>query len=343
MANFTRTPESFEQMVIHSQVAPAWLATVGPCRDVVASTRCRLARNVARYPFPPALKPDEAREVSAKIAHAIHYAELPWQVSSPLSPPERDFLAHLRLVSPEFEGSKPGQALWLDEARAVSVLVLEEDHLRIQSVLPGWCPEEAERHSRTVERTLGATLDYAQTKELGHLTTSITNAGTGCRISGMFHLIGLAHTGRLASVLRAIAEQGVVVRGPFGEHSRAIGHAFQVSRIGLYDSAFAGAAAYLMTEEHAARASVQRTPLRNLVGQAIEFAVKSRELSYADALRVLAWVRWGACEGLLTGDLGPHDIDAWLIELDVWSPPNTQRIGVRRAAWVRTKLEYALA
>jgi protein arginine kinase len=135
----------------------------------------------------------------------------------------------------------------------------------------------------------------------------------------MFHLIGLAQARRLPSVMKALSAKGIVVRGLFGEASRAIGAFVQVSVLGGTREDFVGACEYLLREEREARRSVERSQLQEKAEQARDFALSSRTISLADALRVLAWIRWGASAGLKDFTKSPRAVDATLTTLEIRS------------------------
>ena len=135
----------------------------------------------------------------------------------------------------------------------------------------------------------------------------------------MFHLIGMAQARRLPAVMKALSAQGIAVRGLFGEASRAVGAFVQVSVLGGTREEFVGACEYLMREEREARRSIPLAQVEEKATQARDFAHSSRRLSLADALRILAWVRWASSTGIKGFEKGPRAVDSVLTTLEIRS------------------------
>ena len=154
----------------------------------------------------------------------------------------------------------------------------------------------------------------------------------------MFHLIGLAHERRLPSVIKALAAKGIAVRGLFGESSRAIGAYAQVSVLEKSKSEFAGACDYLLNEERQARRSVGRQTLLDRALQANDFALSMPSISLADAMRVLAWVRWAASDEIPGFERSPREADAVLTTLDIRGTTREEQAGRQRADALRELL-----
>jgi protein arginine kinase len=252
---------------------------------------------------------------------------------------EREHLVGCRLISPDFKWNEPGRALLLDDARAISAMVNEEDHLRLQALTSGWSVQRAETIADEQLRSLGQHLTFAHSPQFGFLAASPYNTGHGTRLSAMFHLIGLAQTRRLPNVLRALADKTITARGLFGESSRAVGAFVQVSVTGGTRSEFVGACEYLIREERTARLAIGSPELSEKVGQAMDYAISARSLSLADALRVLAWLRWGASQDLPSLRMEPRQVDEMLTTFEVRSLLNPEEAGRHRASFLRAALE----
>jgi len=318
---------------------PAWLSDDAPHGDVVLSSRTRLMRNLRGHRFPNKADEAELMDVMHSILAAAREAQ-PWlEVFKGLTNAERDYLVGCRLVSPDFEWTLPGRAFLVDEARSISLMVNEEDHLRIQALSAGWSITNCESAAVACLDALEARLSFAFSPDFGYLSASPFNCGIGRRQSSMFHLIGLAHQRRLPSVIKALAVKGIAVRGLFGESSRAIGAFAQVSVIGGSKSEFSGACEYLLSEERLARRAVGRETLLERAVQAQQFAVGCPTISLADALRVLAWVRWAASEKLDGFTLSTRDVDATLATLELRVPSAGEMSGRQRADSLRAMLQ----
>ncbi|MEW6727458.1 protein arginine kinase [Desulforudis sp. 1088] len=215
----------------------AWMRDGASDGDVVVSSRIRLARALADYPFPHRLTPEAAEEIvhavelavkDRRLAEAVGGLEL--SRAAELSSLERQILVEKHLASPAFfQGPAEGRAIGLSDDESVSIMVNEEDHLRIQVLAPGLQLEQALEKANVVDDALERTLDYAYSESIGYLTACPTNVGTGLRASLMLHLPGLAITGQVRQVLATIGKLGLTVRGLYGEGTEAAGNLFQIS------------------------------------------------------------------------------------------------------------------
>jgi protein arginine kinase len=345
--------EAWKRMVLRSMPPPAWLGKDAPEGDVVVSSRVRFARNLDGIPVPHLASDEELATVRKRVLEAAK--PLDFEVLKHVSEAERDYLIGCRLVSPDFETRGHGRALLLDRDRSVSIMVNEEDHLRIQALTAGWSVETAGRLAEHVLNRLegrpdtGATpfdapkpqsaagLTFARI-DTGYVTASPTNHGEGKRLSALFHLIGLAHAKRLPAVLTALGEMGQVARGIYGEVSRGVGAFIQVSSTTGPLAHFAGAAEYLLREERQARREVPRDQLAEQARAAIEFAIASNQITLADALRVLAWARWAASSEIEGFAFGYRDVDLWVSTLEVRSTHDEAAAARHRASFLRERL-----
>ena len=331
--------ERWKKMVLRSMPPPAWLAPDAPENDVVISTRCRFARNLKGHYFPNHASSNELKAIAQTVKEAGVAIGL--EAFRKLSEAEREYMVGCRLMSPEFNPDEPGRTLMLDEKRAISIMVNEEDHLRIQALHAGWSIATAVAQARDVLLALATRIEFAEAPPWGYLAASPFNAGEGIRLSAMFHLAGLAHTRRLTEVVEALSESDLTARGLFGESSRAVGAFFQVSMTRSDLPRFAGACEYLMREERLARGSIDRNQLDVNVRDAIRFAVVSTELSQVDALRVLAWTRWGIAAGLVSVPL--REVDSILSTLELRNNPDEEAAARDRAGALRARFEHVLS
>ncbi|MFO1010109.1 MAG: ATP--guanido phosphotransferase [Planctomycetota bacterium] len=218
----------------------AWLLPGGPEGDVVVSCRARLARNLAEFPFVTRLDAKRAEELATRAKDALDEAKLDgetiWVAMTEAPPMLRLLLRERHLVSrdlvPSEDGTKaaPGRAVAFGASECVSVMVNEEDHLRLQTMTAGYAIRTAWERARELDRFLEARLPYAVDGEFGYLTGCPTNVGTGLRASVMLHLpaLGLVRS-ELEKVFAAAQRTGLAVRGQYGEGSRAAGDLYQIS------------------------------------------------------------------------------------------------------------------
>lgn len=316
--------------------SPAWLGPDSPQGDVVVSTRFRYARNLRGMPFPHHCTPERATLVCRAVTDAAKAIEL--QPQGKLTDAERDFLLGSRLISSDFEPRKPGRELLLDRSRTLSVMVNEEDHLRIQAMVGGWSPQTARVAADDCLAAFESRLHFAYAEPWGYLTASKYNCGDAGRWSALFHFIGLAHRRRLQPLLKALGSGGVTARGLFGESSRAVGAFFQVSTTRLSLPEFVGACELLLRKEREARADVPRTELRERFRQAVETAESSTELDLREALRILAWVRWASSVGLEGAPESPREVDRSVSTMEVFGTQDPATAARHRAEFVRQQL-----
>ncbi|MBT7163683.1 MAG: ATP--guanido phosphotransferase [Victivallales bacterium] len=210
-----------------------WLVEDSSSGGIAVSSRIRLARNLVGFPFPNRASALELHSVTEQIrAAAATCGELAKATHFPLaelSAEERLVLLERRLVSAELHCSPTERAVLVAPDEATSLMVNEEDHLRLQVLLPGFRMAEALARARAVDTGLLAGLAPAFRRDLGFLTSCPTNLGTALRASVMLHVPGLALTGRLEAVSRALLRLGFAVRGAFGEGEGTVAHFVQVS------------------------------------------------------------------------------------------------------------------
>jgi protein arginine kinase len=210
-----------------------WFTAEGPLADAVLSTRVRLARNLSDLRFPPRALPEELHQVLARLEPVLGRtppfegrALYPMEGLSAL---ERQFLLERHLASHELvsDGRHRGLAFAADES--LSVMVNEEDHLRLQALAPGFQLDACYAAVAALDERLGAAVDYAFADDFGFLTACPTNVGTGMRASVLIHLPALVLTRRIKKVLAGVNQVGLAVRGFYGEGSDVLGNFFQVS------------------------------------------------------------------------------------------------------------------
>lgn len=197
-------------------------------QDIVVSSRVRLARNISGIPFSPRISEEQAKELCARIEARLNPSkEFRVYHMKELSQTEKQVFIEHHLMSRDML-QKPNSMILLSKDDKIAVLVGEEDHLRIQCILPGWNIVEADTLSRAVDMML-APEGYAFDDKLGYLTTCPTNVGTGMRASVMLHLCGLAATEQISGLADTVSRFGFVLRGYFGEGTSGAGDMFQLS------------------------------------------------------------------------------------------------------------------
>lgn len=197
--------------------------------ELVISTRIRLARNLKDTVFSPTLSKEGQRQLCERIETSLGGLQgFEYVHMSTYDHVTRQALVEKHLISPTI-AEKDESAVFLSEDETISVLINEEDHLRIQTLLPGYQVQEAFELARRVDSLCSESLPYAFDEELGYLTTCPSNIGTGLRASVMLHLPGLTLTGRITPILKELRKRGYTIRGRYGEGSDTAGRLFQLS------------------------------------------------------------------------------------------------------------------
>lgn len=298
-------------------------------------------RNVAGHRFPHTADPQELASVLLTVENGLANCRGMRDATKlgRLSSVERDRLVADRLISPEFAIQSLHRKLWLDPRVAVSAMINEEDHVRLQVLNPGWRLDDSRQIALRLASELGEHVDFAWSPTYGFLAASPYNCGAGMRISAMFHLIGLAHLKKLRRLLELLGSQTIVARGLFGEHSRAVGAIVQVSVLGDELPLLLGAGDVLIAEEREARAKIGGGILSDQAVRAREYAISSRSISLADAIRTYGWVRWASTVGLDGFDRDLMRVDLLLRHLSLCSVGEEGRSAERRAKTLRVAFE----
>ena len=203
-----------------------------PEQDVVISSRVRLARNYQDLPFSPKLTREAASEVVSRAHEAMKNSPEGGAFTllriNDLGDDERRRLVEHHLISYDLLKYPQRSAALISSGETVSVMLNEEDHLRIQGLLPGMQLERSAQLAFTADDALGAQSVYAFDPQWGYLTSCPTNVGTGMRASAMLHLPAISENGQIGVIMQAVAKLGLTVRGLYGEGSEAQGNLYQL-------------------------------------------------------------------------------------------------------------------
>ncbi|MFH0963951.1 MAG: protein arginine kinase [Planctomycetota bacterium] len=336
-----------------------WLRGEGEESDIVISTRVRLARNVAEYPFLSAISEERARELGEYLSGAIEGAKLPEKLSvlqlSKLSVVDRQVLVERHLISREHAEGKGERSVAVDDDEVISVMVNEEDHLRIQVLRSGLDLDGAYDRVRRVDEALSAEVNYAFDGKLGYLTACPTNVGTGMRVSVMVHLPVLVLTKHIRRVHKAVAKIALTVRGFYGEGTEATGDLFQISNqvtlgkteeevLKEVDAVVRRVASY----ERQAREQLMKDNqmfLEDRVGRAYHALLGARTISSVETMQHLSAVRTGIHMGIVRNVTVPCVNELFVLT----QPGHLQKIAGEeldprrrdafRSAFIRKRLE----
>ena len=319
-------------------VRTSWLRAEGPGSDVVISSRIRLARNFAGFPFPNhAGRVERVQVLELAERHILGSGlapEMAWVELADLSPLERSVLVERHLISKQHSRGDGPRALAVSSPdERLAIMINEEDHLRVQVMRPGLALREAFEQADEADNRIEAGADYAYSPRFGYLTACPTNVGTGIRVSVMLHLPALRLTGELDKVKRAAKSMCLAVRGFYGEGSEAVGDLYQLSN----QVTLGKTEADLMHEferqvipqvveyERIARkalATKRRLFLEDQVYRALGTLRNARLLKTDESMQLLSLVRLGLVTALID-DVDPEQINQLLM---LTQPAHLQRV-----------------
>ncbi len=289
-----------------------WLSGDNHDSEIVLSTRVRLARNLQGFAFAARASDDERDRVEERVRLAIEsipeLAEALYLDMDGIEPLDREVLLERHLVSRDLIGAPggtppSGAGLVLSDRDALGLMVNEEDHLRLQTLLNGLQLEQAWQRVDGLDNELGQLLSYAYHHEFGFLTSCPTNVGTGLRASVLVHLPGLVLTKEINQVLQGISQVGLTFRGFYGEGSEVVGNFFQVSNqttLGkseaeLIDHLGKIVGKVIEYEKRARSVLLREAPavLEDKVWRAYGILRHARSLAFAEMMNLLSGVRLG--------------------------------------------------
>ncbi|EGO62874.1 protein arginine kinase [Acetonema longum] len=287
----------------------SWMKPGAKDGDIVLSSRIRLARNLADIPFPGRAEAGQLQQTADQIHQSVsalaasdrhEYLFIPLEQLTPL---DRLILVEKHITSPNHVQESKGRALLVRDDSMVSIMVNEEDHLRVQCMMPGANLSEAFALADRVDDVLEAEHDYAYSERLGYLTSCPTNIGTGLRASAMLHLPVLVLTKQIQRVVNAATQLGLAVRGIYGEGTEAVGNIFQISNqltLGYSEAEIienlTSVVQQVVDQERAARSALMaesRSLLADRIWRAYGILRFARSISGQEALAMLSEVRLG--------------------------------------------------
>lgn len=336
----------------------SWLEA-GITEGPVISSRVRLARNVEEYCFPGWASEEENHAVWKQVSSIFDHLDrtfLSWGMAQ--TPPlDKELLFERHLISQELASQDDSCGVFVTPDECLSIMVNEEDHIRIQSLRPGLNLGEAWQAADRIDDVLEAKLNYAFSPRLGYLTSCPSNVGTGLRASVMLHLPGLVLIKEMEPVINGISKIGLAVRGMWGEGTEAAGNMFQISNqatLGRREDEIIRHLEIIVNElvehENAARSRLieeQPLVLQDQVDRAFGILSNARLMSSGEALNLLSALRLGLDMGLLN-QFSRRELDTLFISIQ---PAHLQKIegkhlepeerDVVRAEMLRTYMKNA--
>lgn len=335
-----------------------WLKATGPDSDIVMSSRIRLARNLAQFPFPS--KADDAvrAEIDDSLRSLIDKGpagrKLNYIPVSTLELIDRQMLVERQLISREHSETHGQRGVGVSGEENISVMINEEDHLRIQVLRSGFALDECWTEIDAIDDAIEAERTYAFSEKLGYLTACPTNCGTGIRVSVLMHLPALVQTKEIQKVFQALQKINLAVRGLYGEGSQAMGDFYQISNqvtLGKSESTLIrtvqDVVPSIVSYERRVRQALvneNRRGLHDQVSRAYGILKTARTISSEETMDLLSSVRLGINLGLID-DLEIPTINELFIHTQ---PAHLQKIrherletvdrNVARADYIRQRL-----
>lgn len=336
-----------------------WLLGNGPESDIVMSSRIRLARNVADFPFIRRCTDIDRANLESNVREQLRdkgkFAEFQFINVATLDPLDRQFLVERQLISRELCDGNGARSVAIDPQERMSVMINEEDHLRIQVMKSGFDLKVAWQQIDELDDLIGHYINYAFHDNLGFLTACPTNVGTGMRVSVLIHLPALVITHQIEKVFRSLQRINLVVRGLYGEGSQAHGDFYQVSNqitLGKTEEDLIQRVSevipVLINYERKAREYLINENQQDLFEQVIQAYAKlqnAQQISSEETMHLLSRVRLGINLGLI-GDVEIPTVNKLLIHTQPahlqklnQKPLNTAQRNVERANYLQNHLK----
>lgn len=328
-------------------------------KDLVISSRIRLARNLTKIPFPHKLNEEQSKEIIKCVEDAFYSCDINkeefttnymWQKSEL----EREIFLERHIISKNLIENSSKSSFILDKDETLSVMINEEDHVRIQCITAGLNLEEVYKQSDKVDNMLEKNLDYAFDEKLGYLTACPTNLGTGLRASVMLHLPAISLNNEMNGLLNAVSQVGMTVRGLYGEGSKALGNIYQISNqvtLGRSEEEIISNLRVLVNqiinEEKLARDKLMKGSkyeLEDRMYRSLGILKSAILLSTNESLKLLSYVRLAVEMGIIK-DVNKSLLNSILVEMQPANIQNkcnkalssTER-DINRAKFIREKL-----
>ncbi|MBQ3265867.1 MAG: protein arginine kinase [Ruminococcus sp.] len=292
--------------------------------EAVVSTRIRLARNLKEYSFPVRLSADQAREIVDKVGQALRDCGIKFHRIDLGAIPDtiRVSMIERHLVSPDFINEQDGRAVFLSDDNTASIMVNEEDHIRLQVILDGFELTKAFTMADQLDNILSKKLNFAFHERLGYLTQCPTNLGTGMRASVMLHLPALQMSDAVNRIGANLSKLGLTMRGLYGESSKPAGAFFQLSNqvtLGISEKAaidnLQNITTQLIAQEMRARENLlNKIEIQDQIHRALGVLKTARLMDHSEAMRLLSLVRLGVSAKLFE-TLSTDSIDKLTVEI----------------------------
>lgn len=292
-----------------------WYKNSAPLDDVVVSSRIRLARNLSDLPFPRCMDESQLNELKIKVKKAV--SELDSNLFGTMKFIEMDDVPEIEIkamverhvISPDFSNNCTKRAIVISEDESISIMIGEEDHLRIQVTCGGMSLDKAYQIADMLDTALYEKLTFAYDSELGFLTECPTNIGTGLRASVMIHLPVVEAKGSISEITEAVSKIGLTVRGMYGEGTKASSALYQISNqitLGISEQSAVDnlrvITEQIIEKEKKEREELNKLEVEDLVYRAYGVLTNARILSSEEFMDLISKIKLGASMGILDMD-----------------------------------------
>lgn len=333
----------------------SWYSKKAPQSDVVVSTRVRLARNLDGIPFPSRMSDAEREDLKNRVKKAIAESNTPFSKKlkyidmQDIPQNEIKAMVERHIISPEFAENVSGRAIILSDDESISIMIGEEDHIRIQVILGGFQLEEAYDIAERLDTLLYSKLHFAFDSELGFITECPTNLGTGLRASVMLHLPVIESKGEIATLSDTVNKIGFTVRGMYGEGSKAVASLYQVSNqitLGISEKNAIDnlkvIATQLIEKERSAAKGLDSLKIEDITYRAVGTLKYCRIISSEEMMKLLSRIKLGQSMGIIKEDINPIEL---LVEgqpcmlMRKYGEMKPYERDIQRAEYLRTTLQ----
>ena len=312
-----------------------WYKNQDVNNDIVVSTRIRLARNLEKYPFPGMAEKQDIQNIKRDVLDALEKKKeiFPEGIRtvnmSEIDIPSRQLMVERHLISRELAGNQEGVAV-IDADEEVSIMVMEEDHIRIQVIKSGFNLESTYSLANKVDDAIEEHCTYAFSEKFGYLTACPTNTGTGMRASVMMHLPALTMTDNIGKIMASASRLGLTVRGLYGEGSKAYGSLYQLSNevtLGLSEEEILKkleniSMQIIKLEKEAREALKDNISVKDRLWRSLGTLRYARILNSRDAKALLSDYILGVSIGIITEPVKVNPIELMMLT----EPENIKRI-----------------
>ncbi len=292
-----------------------WYKTIGNEGDIAVSTRIRIARNIKGIPFPARINSEQLGALNESVKAAVLESDnSAWKLNvidmNSVSDEEACAMVERHIISPDFAAARRDKILVISDDESISIMVCEEDHIRIQVIKAGLALEEAYSIADQLDDMLAKKLTFAFDNNFGYLTQCPTNLGTGLRASLMLHLPVIEGNGALNSIAESVSKFGLTVRGIYGEGTKSAASLYQLSNqitLGISEKSavenLESIAMQIIAKEREDRNLINKIALEDAVMRSFGTLKYQRILSSEEFMKHISKIKLGASMGII-------DIDA---------------------------------